>query len=144
MTILSTLPLECKALLEAHPGLPTLPVLVRRSKEIENEIEEAVAKLGMCIYIMPILPRRITTGADFVFVEDGEVRVRLCSNPTIEELAIDVYEAMAQVTLCLHGTNPGGLLADNLRLSGSPVELIEDPEAVIFDILFTAAFQLNT
>jgi hypothetical protein len=143
MTSLSQIPNACKALLDAFQGLPSLEVLVRKSKEIENDISAVMDRIGVCIYVMPVLPRRVSEGADFIFFEEAEVRVRIIENTLVNDTGLDIYELMAQVALCLHGKNPGDLLADNLRLATTPIEGVEDPEAAVFDVLFTAAFQLN-
>lgn len=130
-------------MLEASALLPGIPLLYRREKEIENDIEAAINRLGACVYVLPVLPRRVTPGADFIFVEDGEVRVRVLENTVLNETGMDVYTLAERVALSLHGKNPGNLLADNLRLQpGTAFELVEDPEAAVMDLIFTAAFQL--
>ncbi len=103
-------------------------------------IEYAVAKYGGCVFVMPVKPQRVTEG-DFIFVEKGEVRVRLVVNPSTSDIDMETGEIAAQIRLALQGTNPDGLLADNLRLANPPVEEIEDPQCVVIDLIFNAAYE---
>lgn len=145
MTAVSEIPLAVKSILDAHPGFPSgLSVLIRKDKDIESDIAAALNKIGGCLYILPVLPRRVSVGYDEIFVEDGEIRVRLLVMPTTNKTGMDVYELMAQTMLALHGKNPGSLLVEPMTLrKDNPVEFIEDPEAAVFDILYTSTFDLK-
>jgi hypothetical protein len=132
-------------LLEAPRAMPVpgIPVVRRREKEPINEIEAAIARASLCLYVMPPLPIRALQGAPFLFFDRYEVRVRIIENPASNEFPVDAYELVDYVALALHWSNPGGILAHPLQISTRPTEMVESPETRIIDVIFDAQLQLN-
>lgn len=142
MTTTTEIPVAVLDLLKHADGIPArIEFIERKEKSIENDIEASLAKLGACMFVMPVKPLEVQEGADFIFVKRGELRVRIIVDPTLNETGMDSPELAAQARLALHGSNPGNLLADNLRLANPPVEEVEDPSAVVIDLIFHAAYQ---
>lgn len=131
--------------LKAHPGLPAkLEVIARRSHAVANNIEAALGKLGICLYVLPPMPKRATrTECAIVFLESVEIRIRIIEQPQLNLTGTDAWDAMEQVILAIQGTNPGALFACPLTLSSRPVEDAEDKTTRVFDVIFDAAFQLQ-
>jgi len=145
MSTLLTIQKTIADALRAHPGFPAkLDILARREKEIVSDIDAALAKLGICLYVMPPMPKRATrTYNGIIFFESTELRIRVIEQPQINGLQFDAWDALEQVIIALQGINPGGIFAAPLGLMQHPVENVEDKTTRIFDVLFDAAFQLN-
>lgn len=143
MTTTGQIPAAVLDALKRAGGIPAgVAFLERNEKTIENDIEAAVAQgTQPCVFVLPVKPLEVQEGADFIFVRRAEVRVRVIANPTMNGSGMETAEIAAQARLALHGTNPGGLLADNLRLANPPVEEVEDPAAVVIDLIFRAAYE---
>jgi hypothetical protein len=142
MTTTSNIPAAVLDLLSRAEGLPVgISFIERHEKTIENDIEAELAKLGVCMFVMPVKLLEVQEGADFIFVRRAEVRVRLVVDPMLNETGMDSPEIAAQARLALQGTNPGDLLDDAMRLANPPVEEVEDPSAVVLDLLFRASYQ---
>lgn len=133
------------AALKAHTGFPAqLAIIARREKEVENDIDAALAKQGICIYVMMPMPKRATrTQNDIVFFESAECRIRVIEQPKLNTSDFDGWDALEQVIIALQGINPAGIFAAPLGLMQHPIENVEDKTTRIFDVLFDAAFQLN-
>ena len=131
--------------LKSHAGFPAgLEIVARREKEVTNDIEAALGKLGICLYVMPPMPRRATrTENEIVFFESAELRCRVIEQPQLNRSGFDAWDAMEQVILAIQGTNPNDLFAAPLTLAAHPVDLVEDKTTRVFDVLFDSAFQLN-
>ncbi len=131
--------------LKAHTGFPAgFAILARREKEVANDVEAALAKQGICLYVMMPMPKRATrTQNTIVFFESAECRIRVIEQPELNTTDFDGWDALEQVIIALQGINPGGIFAAPLGLMQHPVENVEDKTTRIFDVLFDAAFQLN-
>lgn len=141
MTTTSDIPNAILGLLKADNGLPSqLEIIERKEKDIDNDIDAALGRLNAVVFILPVKPLRITEGADFIFFESAEVRLRMIINPTTTDLAMESSELSAKLRLALHGKNPGDLLADNIRLANPPLEEVEDPEVIIHDNIFLVSY----
>lgn len=142
MTTTTKIPIAALDLLRRAEGIPAgVEFIERKEKTIENDIEAALAKLGVCMFMMPVKPLEVQEGADFIFFRKAEVRVRVIVDPTMNDTGMDSPELAAQARLAIHGTNPGDLFEDNLRLANPPVEEVEDPTAVVVDLVFHGAYQ---
>ena len=137
--------------LKAHPGFPAgLGIVARREKELANDIEAALGKLGVCLYVLPPLPMRCTpTGTTIAFVESCELRVRIIEQPNINLTGFDVWSGFQQVVLALQGTNPGDIFAAPIGLAEHPVETLdgqtkEGKNTRVWDVIFDGAFQFNS
>jgi hypothetical protein len=133
-----------------------VPVLGRSdARGAEKQLEKAAAaaaaiKSGLAIEVMPILPLRVTQGAPFVFVEAGELRVRICETPQVNPFTADAYALMRDVMTALHwrpredepDSPLRALLSHPLQLRGNPVEFIDDPRTRIIDVIFEATYAL--
>jgi hypothetical protein len=99
---------------------------------------------------MPLRARKVTANAPFVFVEDGELRVRIFESPVLNglkknDVAFIADDAADEVMLALNGVNPDNALPDAIYLRENPTEIAEDGESGdrVYDVLFTAVYQLN-
>jgi hypothetical protein len=119
------------------------PVLMRRPKELESDIQEAILKQTLGIYIQPPLPTRAMQGVPYLFFEGYEVRIRVVEQPKLNDTGSDGYETAEKVALLLHWTNPGGMLAVPMQIAGRPEEMIEDPTYRVIDVIFNAVLQIN-
>lgn len=133
------------ATLSAHPGFPAkLQIIARREKEVANDIESALGKHGICLYVMPPIPKQaVRTLNHIVFFERSELRIRIIEQPKINSSGFDAWEAMEQVIIALQGLNPDDTFAEPLNLADRPVDAVEDQTTRCYDVLFNAAFQLN-
>ena len=136
---------EIAAVLKAHPGFPAqLDIIARREKDIASEIESKLGKLGICLWVMPPLPKSaIRTQNEIVFFDRVECRIRIIEQPQLNSSKFGAWDAMEQVIVALQGINPNDIFAVPLGLSERPVDLIEDKTTRVFDIDFETAFQLN-
>lgn len=135
-----------REMIQASPGIPAgVQVIARVEKDLVNDIQSALAKLGLCIYVLPTLPlRAMRTETGLIFFESAEVRVRIIENPTLNKTGFDAWDVCEAVATTLQGSNPGDFLACPLGLASTPVDLVEDPDTRVMDLIFDAAFQLNS
>lgn len=133
------------AALREWRGFPAqLEILARREKEAASDIDAALGKFGICLYVMPPLPRSaVRTANDIVFFGSMELRVRVIEQPKLNVTETDAWDMMEQVILALQGTNPGKIFETPIGLLERPLQAVEDKTTRIFDVLFDAAFQLN-
>ena len=138
------------AILRAHPGFPPgLQIVARRDKDVANDIEAGLSKLGICVYVLPPLPMRATrTQNEIVFIESSELRVRIIEQPTLNLTGFDVWSGFEQVVLALQGTNPADLFAAPIGLAEHPVETMdgqtkEGKNTRVWDVIFEGAFQIS-
>lgn len=137
-------------ILQAHPGFPPgLKIIARREKELANDIDGALAKLGICIYVIAPVPMRATpTQCEIAFFESCELRVRIIEQPNMNTTGFDVWNACTEITRALQGTNPDNLFAAPIGLAEHPVETLdgqtkEGKSTRVWDVIFDGAFQLN-
>lgn len=127
-----------------------VPVVSRRTKELDKEIEAAAANKGLCIYVMPPLPTSALQGNPFVFFDKAEIRVRIVEQPALNETGADAYDLVDDVANALHwqpraeGTALGAILAHPLQLATRPAEMIADPQARIIEVIFEAVYGFQT
>ena len=141
MSVLGQMPVDIKDLLDSSALLPQIPVIVRERGEILNDLEARLSALGICIYIMPVLPAAPLEGAPFVFFQRAEIRVRVIENRKLNATDLDAYQIAEAVCLALQGANPSGLLSAPLEVSN--FELNEDEKGISLDCIFHAAFGLE-
>lgn len=120
------------------------PVLARRDKELKNDIEAAVSKHGLCVWVMPPLPTHaLQAEQPFVFFDGAEIRVRIMEETALNQTGTDVYDAAEAVAVALHWSNPGGILAHPLMLGARPVAVIEEKSGRTLEVIFEAQYQLS-
>jgi len=141
MSTLGKMPEDVKALIEASPIMPQIPVIVRERGQILNDLETVLAGLAIGVYVLPILPVAPIQGAPFIFFQRAEVRVRVIENRKLNATGVDAYQVAEAVCLALQGSNPGDILAAPLEVA--TFELNEDAQGISLDCIFHAAFQLN-
>lgn len=122
---------------------PGCPILRRRPKELQSDIEEAILRQTLGIYIQPPLGSRAMTNVPYLFFENYEVRIRVVEQPKLNDTGSDAYETAETVALLLQWTNPGGMLAVPMQIAGRPMEMIEDPKYRVIDVIFVAVLQIN-
>ena len=119
------------------------PVLRRRPKELESDIQEQILKQTLGVYIQPPLGTKAMTNVPYLFFENYEVRIRIVEQPKLNDTVSDAYQTADQVALLLHWTNPGGMLAVPMQIAARPMEMIEDPTYRVIDVIFVAVLQIN-
>jgi len=131
--------------LRAHPEFPAkLTILARREKEVASDVEAALGKQGICLYVMPPMPKgAVRTDCAIVFFDSCELRLRVIEQPQLNLTELDAWDILEAIILALQGTNPGGIFAAPLNLMPRPIESVEDKTTRVFDVLFDGAFQLN-
>lgn len=152
-TTLSLAPKSIYDVLVAMPDRPPeVEVLLRKPKKIDDMIKAALARLGMCIYVMALRPMKATQGFrdGSVYYEQVEARVRVIETPALNKLDVEAAEMAARVQLALAGQNPGALFDDVLMPMETPFELsgVIDEQSgrldVHYDVLMHAPMQLGT
>ena len=152
MSSSNTIQAAVAARLQSWPGFPpALPILARaksdpRSKaapSLIDAVEAALSNLGLCIHVFRPVMRKVTQGADFIFVESALQTIRIIEKPQLNRTGFDAEDILDQVQLCLHWSNPGDLLNHPLFIDDPPIFATEDGEAVLIDANFHAVYQLN-
>jgi hypothetical protein len=134
-----------KEVLRARPGIPAdVEITARRKKDVINDIKAALDKLGICISVMPPLPRKATrTQNNIIFFESAWLVIRITEDPLFNNTAVDGWDLMEEVMLALQGENPNRLFAAPLGLADRPVEPVEYDSVRCFEVIFEGAFQLT-
>jgi hypothetical protein len=102
--------------------LGTVPIVARMTKEKSNDVEAAMAqKTGLCLFVMPMLPRGVARGVPFLFFERAEVRIRIIEMPAMNGTGVDAYDLAEDVMGAIHWCWPAG--------QAHPIEA-RDPEIV--------------
>ena len=153
MTTQEKIPALLAAILAAMPDLPeAVPVLVRKAKELESDIDAALDSIGMCIHVLPVRNLRAmqTNQPDFIFYEDAEFRVRILDAPSLNDTGVDHAAMAGRIALALlAGGDLDGLLADNLQPAVVPEEeqgvFDERTErtSILHDVIFHAPYELR-
>jgi len=69
MTSTSKIPVAILDLLSRAAGIPAgVEFIERKEKSIENDIEASLAKLGACMFVMPVKMLEVQEGADLLRV----------------------------------------------------------------------------
>lgn len=121
--------------------LTTLAIVDRTKGVVANEVEAAVSKKGICLYVFPPLPQRCRPDANTLYFEEVEIRVRILEQPPLNATGFTAYELVETVLQILHLFEPT-LENDNVAVVSAqefPVEEVEDKVRVIFDVLFKCA-----
>lgn len=126
-----------------------VPIVARRPHELAATIAEAGAKsAGLCAVVMPVLPLSIQDDMPGVFVDRGEIRVRLIEEPSRNATGVSAWMLADDAAQALHwspkvaGTALGAVLAHPLQLAPRAVETAEDARMRIVDVIFHATYQL--
>lgn len=136
-TIAKDLQDASSAWLGAGAEFDGIPIVGRREKDIANDIQAAVAKLGICIYVFPGLP---ITVKDVVgpYCDRYEQRMRVIEDVTLNTTKPDAYELTEYVIRRMHNQEfPDAIPGMNpfhAPESGKLVTPIEDEALRIFDI----------
>lgn len=134
----------CKQLQEAVAGflktvgpLQGVPVVSRREKTLENDIEAQIEGFGICLYVFPGLPQAVNQNNPGPYVDRMEVRVRVMENTELNTRLPDAYEVAEHVLAHLHHHCPliEGAPQNPLICREQPIVEIPGDE-VQFDILF--------
>jgi len=92
------------AVLEIAGVMPVaeIPVLRRRPKEKESDIQAAIAKAKICVYVMPPDPTHALQGTPFLFYDSYEIRLRIVEQTPINDTGTDAYEVSDSIAQALH------------------------------------------
>lgn len=146
MSALIELQKRVAQILRGSPCLRTpVPVVAYRRRLKDSEIEAAAAMKGcLCLLVMQPLPRKATQGADFVFFESVEVRVRVFEKPNGHSFNADAYDLMEDVMKALHWQVIDDLLIHPLSLAARCTEEASDEQTRLLDVIFEAVMPLST
>jgi hypothetical protein len=92
-----------------HEGVPTTtphlrvpaPIVPRRKHDLANAIATASKDKGLCLFVWPPLPRRVSPGVPFVFVEEAEVRIGVVERPPTNSTGADAWDIADDVMTAL-------------------------------------------
>lgn len=125
-----------------------LPLVAQRPKDLTAEILAAAALgNGLCAYVYPVLPGKITDDAPFVFVEEGDLRVRILERPSLTKGGPNAWQIADDIANFLHwqpkaaGTGLDALLEHPLQLKG--YQQVADQETRLVDVVFGATYRAS-
>jgi hypothetical protein len=139
-----------QALIEPHlaqdPRFAPATVIVRRPKQTLSEVETALAQLKLALLIFPPLIVRLNGNVPG-WADDIEVRVRIVESPVLNDSGTDAYDLVEglHAALMLHQF-PQADDCDFTPLvpDAQPTREIDDPDLVVFDIVFHTSGGLAT
>lgn len=114
-------------------------VVARRKGNVRNEIEAALAQLGLCLFVFPPLLRQIRPNSTGLFAESIEIRVRVIENPVLNKQAENAWSLVESTLYLLHHWSPGVVGVNQLHALSDAVRDVEDEQRVIFDCLFATS-----
>ena len=131
--------------LRSHSGFPAkIQIIARREKTLENDIAAALGKIGICLFVMPPMPKHAErTLSEIVFFGKVEQRIRIIEQPKVNTTKFDAWDAAEQVIFALQAVSPSELFTTPLFLDEHPITAVEDKDTRVFDVIFTTAFELN-
>jgi hypothetical protein len=144
MSASSDLQLALEQMLSAPGALSApIPIVQRRTKDLPNDIAAASANHGLCIYVMPPLPKHFieTDGQGPLFADRVEIRIRIVEQPALNRGKADAYDILDEVQIGLHGRLVEGITPIPLQALSS--EEVSDEKVRIIDAIFNAVYQLN-
>lgn len=119
-------------------GTRRVPVLGRRKTNIADDIDAAIAELGACVYVLPMLPVKFNTNVPGPMIDQAEFRIRCIENDALNTELPDVYELIEAIVRDVHGLRVKPLAQFScLALADRPVEQQPD-DRLIFDVIFNA------
>jgi hypothetical protein len=119
-----------------------VPVISIRKNNVAADLAAALNRAGVCLYVFPALPERVSANSTGPYVDRLQVRVRVIEHPTLNTKGPDAYE-LAELLLraldCKQFTTIEGL--QPLFFEANPVQLVDDSEELIqFDVVaYTSA-----
>jgi hypothetical protein len=147
--MLTDLQTQCKERLESvafFSAQPAITVLVETLKDIQNEIERRLARLGLAVVILtPQLSTRLRAPGVYPAWDRVSVVASVLENVTINRAATGIGQPASLVAeACayyLHGWAPA--ITGN-KLIVESVNLVEDPTNLIYNVsLFTGGVTAN-
>lgn len=132
--------------LRSISGFPAdLRVVEKRDKDVEKEIQAALARLGICLYVFPPVPTsaRASQGSSVAFFDGSELVVQIVEAWPLNKTGLDCWGAMDKIVCALHWNTLFGLLPYPLELATPPVRVHQDDKVRIFDVLFNARYQVS-
>lgn len=124
-------------------GVVTLAV---EPKELNSEIDQTLAKLGLAIFVLPPEPEECEEvgGAAIIFFPRVLMKVRVIQNATLSDVPMNVRTARNEVMKLGQGMPlpHTGLPNSRLSLDGKPQEKAEFPGEIIYDVRFNFASHL--
>lgn len=121
-------------------GLAGVPLIGRRRGIITNDIEAAVAQIGVVVFVFPPLPTEVNPEAPGPYIDRYEIRVRVMEAPALNATLPDAYELAEHILRALHHlclpAVPGG---NPILAARTPIVEIDDPERLIFDLIFSVS-----
>jgi len=123
--------------LRARAVLHGVEVLKREPKQLQSEIEAAIAQLKLCLFVFPAVlldPNENNPGPYFDRIE---IRVRCIENPILNDTVLDAHQLMEIVHQLLNGLTLIGLPGLNSLSGTKPGSVpVEDDQNVIWDVIY--------
>lgn len=123
-----------------------VPLVAQRPKDLTTEILNAAALgNGLCAYVYPVLPARVQEDTPFVFVDEGEVRVRILERPGLTKGGPNAFQLADDIANFLHwqpkaaGSALDALLAHPLQIQR--IQAVSDQETRLVDVVFNATYR---
>ena len=120
------------AYLGAREELALVPVLGRRRSNIVNDIQAAINRAGVCVYVFPALPVRLNANNPGPYVDELMVRCRAIEHPTLNVRGPDVYEVVELLlrlldrkTFAIPNCNPLWFDANPVQVADEAAELVQ-------------------
>jgi len=126
--------------LQKRAQLEGVEIIGRRENDIESDIESAVANAGgVCIYVFPALPQKISVNGGSIYVDDWEIRIRCIEEPKLNAKMPDCFELVEEVLVALFQQTFSQITSLScLTPRTVPVEEQPDSSRRIKDVLFHA------
>lgn len=115
-----------------------VPVLSRLTADLVNEIDRAVAELGLCVLVLPPLPSGGMPKALLPTFARIDWAVRVIEDPLLNTLELDAYTAAEAVLVALHGWRPDVPGIGKVEMLAEPIE-DNSADALVFDCKLTSA-----
>lgn len=128
-----------------------VPIVERRDatgagREIADQIRQAVGNHGLCINVIPPLPRKATQGVmRQVFFGAAEIQIVCIEKPAISRrYGCDVYDLMDDVATALNGRAFPEISPNPLQIAPVPVRLIgEALQDRAFSVVFHVPYGIS-
>lgn len=129
----------------AHAGLA---VLSRQIGNVESEIDEALASVGMTIFVFPLRPQSSKPNMRGPHFDRVELRVRIFEQAVTNELGIDAWDVWEEIVseAGLHHFRPPGIPGiGTFHIAADPFFDMSThfPGKRVFDALFESQCNLT-
>lgn len=147
-TLLDITQADMAAVLSASEVFPVgVVVLAIEPKDINSRVNEALAKLGLAVFVMPPEPLECTDvgGETIIFFPRVLMKVRVVQNVTLSMIPMTARAARNEVMKLGQGLPlpHTGVENNRLGLARKPQDKAEFPGEIIYDVNFEFASHLR-